>query len=54
MSDFVEQYTYEGVILLHKNHPLVTMTDEEFALAVDDPYWILVAEVIYAAAGYSE
>jgi hypothetical protein len=45
---FVEFLGPEGNILLPKNHPICTMSDEEFSRIVDDPLWELYAEVIYA------
>jgi len=49
------QYYYQLVendkfILLHKDHPLMKMTDDEFVATLDDPFYDLVAEVTYAAA----
>ncbi len=49
------QYYYQLVeddklILLHKDHPLMKMTDDEFVASLDDPFYDLVAEVTYAAA----
>jgi len=37
-------------ILLHKDHPLMKMTDDEFIATLDDPFYDLVAEVTYNAA----
>jgi len=43
----VEQYTPSGLIWLPRAHRILTMTDDEFARAVDDPYWQHVALIIY-------
>jgi len=40
----------DRVILLHKDHPLIKMTDEEFAACFDDPFYDVMTEVIYNAA----
>jgi hypothetical protein len=45
----MKQWTPNGMIDLSDNHPLMLMTDEEFAKAVDDPFWILFGEVMDAA-----
>lgn len=43
----VDQYTPDGTIRLPCWHRLLAMSDDEFARAVDDPFWQHVALVIY-------
>jgi len=50
-GQFYYQLVEDGkFILLHKDHPLMKMTDDEFVASLDDPFYDLVAEVTYAAA----
>jgi len=49
------QYYYQFIedgkfVLLHKDHPLMKMTDDEFVATLDDPFYDLVAEVTYNAS----
>ena len=49
-GQYYYQLTEKGFILLHKDHPLMKMTDDEFVATLDDPFYDLVAEVTYNAA----
>lgn len=37
----------DEIVLVPKEHPLMTMSNEEFAKTLDDPYWTIVAKVLY-------
>ena len=47
---YVQILDADRYVLLHKDHPLMKMTDDEFVATLDDPFYDLVAEVTYNAA----
>ena len=49
-GQYYYQLTEKGFITLHKDHPLMKMTDDEFVATLDDPFYDLVAEVTYNAS----
>jgi hypothetical protein len=49
-GQYYYQLTEEGFVTIHKDHPLMKMTDDEFVASLDDPWYDFIAEVTYAAA----
>lgn len=44
---YIQPIEDHEIILVPKDHPLMTMSDEEFAKIIDDPYWTMVAKAVY-------
>ena len=44
---YIQIVSEDEVVLVPKDHPMMTMSNEEFAKILDDPYWTIVAKCLY-------